>query len=162
MPSPAIMRSAASSSAAAVFSSCSRRRPTLDSITQRRYVTTLQNDDGQTTVEVAMSTATDQVTGLAYELEGAGTPVVFLHGLTFDRRSWRPIIERLGGSVRSIAIDLPAHGESGGAPGPFDAIAAQLHELLGSLAVDRPIVVGHSMSGGLASFYATTYPTCGL
>ena len=108
-------------------------------------------------------TATDAAARLAYDDEGAGTPVVFLHGLTFDRRTWRPIIERLDtASARSIAIDLPAHGESDGAPAPLDEIAAQLHELLGSLVVDRPIVVGHSMSGGLASFYAATYPACGV
>ncbi len=109
-----------------------------------------------------MAAATDSATRLAYDDEGAGTPVVLLHGLTFDRRTWRPIIDRLDGSVRSIAIDLPAQGESGGAPAPFDEIAAQLHELLGSLAVDRPVVVGHSMSGGLASFYAANYPARGL
>ena len=110
-----------------------------------------------------MAATTHAATRLAYDDEGAGTPVVLLHGLTFDRRTWRPIIERLdSSSARSIAIDLPAHGESDGAPAPFDELAAQLHELLGALAVDRPIVVGHSMSGGLAAFYATTYPTCGL
>jgi pimeloyl-ACP methyl ester carboxylesterase len=85
-----------------------------------------------------------------------------LHGLTFDRRSWAPIIERLDGCVRSIAIDLPAHGDSAGAPASLDDVAAQVHELVGSLAVDRPIVVGHSMSGGLASFYAAAHPTRGV
>ena len=109
-----------------------------------------------------MAAATDSVTSLAYDDEGAGTPVVFLHGLTFDRRTWRPIIERLDGCLRSIAIDLPAHGDSGGAPAPLDEIAAQVHQLVGSLAVDRPVVVGHSMSGGLASFYAAAYPSRGL
>src|SRR5205823_10589415 len=99
---------------------------------------------------------------LAYDDEGAGSPVVFLHGLTFDRRTWRPIIGRLDGCVRSIAIDLPAHGDSDGAPAPLGQVAAQVHELLGWLAADGPVVVGHSMSGGLASFYAATYPSCGL
>jgi pimeloyl-ACP methyl ester carboxylesterase len=69
-----------------------------------------------------MATAAHTATRLAYDDEGAGTPVVLLHGLTFDRRSWRPIIERLGGSVRSIAVDLPAHGESGGAPVPVEQV----------------------------------------
>ena len=109
-----------------------------------------------------MAATTDSMTSLAYDDEGAGTPVVFLHGLTFDRRTWRPIIERLDGCVRSIAIDLPAHGDSGGAPVPLDEFAAQVHRLLGSLEVDRPVVVGHSMSGGLASFYAANYPSRGL
>jgi pimeloyl-ACP methyl ester carboxylesterase len=109
-----------------------------------------------------MSTATGSATSIAYDDEGAGTPVVFLHGLTFDRRTWRPIIERLDGSLRSIAIDLPAQGESGGGPAPLDEVAVQVHDLLGSLAVDRPIVVGHSMSGGLATLYAAAYASRGL
>ncbi len=109
-----------------------------------------------------MSAATRHETGLAYEIEGAGTPVVFLHGLTFGRRTWRPIIDRLGGTVRSVAIDLPAHGESGGAPAPLEAVAAQVHELLATLSVERPIMVGHSMMGGLAALYAAAYPTRGV
>ncbi len=109
-----------------------------------------------------MSAETLHATGLAYEIEGAGTPVAFLHGLTFDRRSWRPIIDHLGSSVRSIAIDLPAHGESGGAPAPLDAVAVQVHELLSSLGVERPVVVGHSMMAGLACIYAVAYPSRGL
>jgi pimeloyl-ACP methyl ester carboxylesterase len=111
--------------------------------------------------EAEMSATTDQATELAYEAEGAGTPVVFLHGLTFDRRSWRPIIERLGGSVWSIAVDLPAHGESRGVPS-FEQVPARVNELLASLAVERPIVVGHSMSAGLACLYASAYPTRGV
>src|SRR4051794_4889526 len=109
-----------------------------------------------------MATAAHEATKLAYDIEGDGVPVVFLHGLTFDRRSWRPIVERLSGSVRSIAVDLPAHGESRGAPAPLEQIAALLHELLGSLRVERPIVVGHSMSGGLACIYAAAYPVRGV
>jgi len=109
-----------------------------------------------------MAAVANSATGLAYDDEGAGTPVVFLHGLTFDRRSWRPITGRLDGSVRSIAIDLPAHGDSSGAPAPLEEVAGQVHELVGSLRVDRPVLVGHSMSGGLAAFYAAAYPSRGL
>jgi pimeloyl-ACP methyl ester carboxylesterase len=109
-----------------------------------------------------MAAAAHPVTRLAFDDEGAGTPVVFFHGLTFDRRSWRPVVERLGGSVRSVAVDLPAHGESGGAPAPLEQVAAQVHELLSSLAVERPIVVGHSMMSGLAAMYALSHATRGV
>ena len=109
-----------------------------------------------------MAAATHPASGLAYDDEGTGTPVVFLHGLTFDRRTWRPITERLDGLVRSIAIDLPAHGVSNGAPASFEQIAGLVHELLRSLAAECPIVVGHSMSGGLALWYSTAYPTSGV
>src|SRR5215218_5599545 len=159
-PSAAIVRSAASSSASAVVTSCSRCRPTVDKISQHRYGNSVTKS--AVIPEDAMAPAIDSVTGLAYDDEGGGPAVVFLHGVTFDRRSWAPIIERLDGCVRSLAIDLPAHGVSGGAPASLDDVAAQVHQLIGSLMVDRPIVVGHSMSGGIASFYATAYPSRGV
>jgi pimeloyl-ACP methyl ester carboxylesterase len=109
-----------------------------------------------------MASAAHSVKMLAFDDEGAGTPVVFLHGLTFDRRTWRPIIDRLHGTVRSIAIDLPAHGQSGGRPADLDAVAAQVHELLSSLGIDSPIVVGHSMSAGIAASYAAAFPASGI
>jgi len=109
-----------------------------------------------------MATAMHTATGLAYDDEGTGVPVVLLHGLTFDRRSWRPIVDRLGGAMRSIAIDLPAHGASAGTPAPLDDIAAQVRELVRSLGVERPVVVGHSMMAGLACVYAAAHPTRGI
>jgi pimeloyl-ACP methyl ester carboxylesterase len=98
---------------------------------------------------------------LAYELAGRGVPVVLLHGLTFDRRTWAPIVDRLGDDVLSIAIDLPGHGESGGRPMPLERLAALLRDQLDGLGVDRPVVVGHSMSGGLATLYAARHPVRG-
>jgi pimeloyl-ACP methyl ester carboxylesterase len=52
---------------------------------------------------------------------------VLVHGLTFDRRTWRPVIERLDGAVTTLAVDLPAHGDSGGPPGRLEELAAQIH-----------------------------------
>jgi pimeloyl-ACP methyl ester carboxylesterase len=51
-------------------------------------------------------------------------PVVFLHGLTFDRTTWRPIIERLGEGVCSVALDLPGHGETADEPCSLHEAAA--------------------------------------
>jgi pimeloyl-ACP methyl ester carboxylesterase len=109
-----------------------------------------------------MATVTDLQAGLAYDIEGTGTPVVFLHGLTFDRRTWRPIIDRLDGSVTSIAIDLPAHGDSGGEPAPLETVTERIHQLLQTLGVDRPVVVGHSMAAGIAGLYASEHPARGV
>jgi len=109
-----------------------------------------------------MATATDLEAGLAYDIEGTGTPVVYLHGLTFDRRTWRPIIDRLEGSVTSIAIDLPAHGESGGEPAPLEAVAERVHRLLETLHVERPVVVGHSMAAAVAGLYVSAHPARGI
>ena len=109
-----------------------------------------------------MAITTDSARKLAYDVDGSGTPVVFVHGLTFDRRTWRPIIERLDGSVRSIAIDLPAHGGSGGEPTSLENVTEQMHRLVESLGVERPVVVGHSMAAGIACLYASAHPARGI
>ena len=58
-----------------------------------------------------MATATDLETRLAHDTERTRTPVVLIHGLTFDRRTWRPIIEQLDGSVTTIAISMMLAGK---------------------------------------------------
>jgi pimeloyl-ACP methyl ester carboxylesterase len=107
-----------------------------------------------------MSITSPQST-LAFERHGTGTPLVLLPGLTFDRRSWRPIVERLGDDVAVVAVDLPGHGGSPGPPADLADVAAQVHRLLDRLGVAEPIVVGHSMSGALAMIYAASYPVRG-
>jgi pimeloyl-ACP methyl ester carboxylesterase len=107
-----------------------------------------------------MST-TPQQASLAVERHGTGVPIVLLPGLTFDRRSWRPIVDRLDERVCTIAVDLPAHGASPGPPCDLEEVAAQVHGLLESLDVTEPIVVGHSASGGVAMIYAASYPVRG-
>ena len=100
--------------------------------------------------------------GLAYEEHGDGMPVVFLHGLTFDRTTWRPIIERLGDGVRSIALDLPGHGDTAGEPCTMREAAARVKSAVDSLGIGEPVIVGHSISSGIASIYAASYPVRGL
>ena len=104
-----------------------------------------------------MATTTDPQTDLAHDIGGTGTPVVFLHGLTFDRRTWRPIIEELEGSVTSIAIDLPAHGDSGGKPTPLENVAEQIHRLLEALDVERPVVVEDPALGEVIAVRSMVY-----
>jgi len=110
-----------------------------------------------------MATITEDVQSadLAFEQRGAGVPVVFLHGLTFNRTTWRPIVDRLGDSVHSIAVDLPAHGTTGGAPCGLDEVVRRVRTLVDHLGVERPLLVGHSMSGAIASLYAAAHPARG-
>jgi pimeloyl-ACP methyl ester carboxylesterase len=100
--------------------------------------------------------------GLAYEMHGDGMPVVFLHGLTFDRATWRPIIERLGDGVCSIAFDLPGHGDTAGEPCTMRDAATRVNAALESMGIGEPVIVGHSISAGIASIYAASYPVRGL
>ena len=111
---------------------------------------------------VARQTREPGTIPLAYDIAGSGPDLVFLHGLTFDRSSWQPIIDRVAGDYRCTVIDLPGHGDSDGPPRPLDDIAAALHRLLGDLGIERPVVVGHSMGVALAASYAAAYPVRGV
>src|SRR6187397_545400 len=104
-----------------------------------------------------MITTTGNLTTLAYETAGTGTPVDLLHGLTFDRTSWRPIVDELDGAVRTIAIDLPAHGDSPGPATSMEQLAARLHDQLVTLDIARPLLVGHSYGAAVASMYVASY-----
>lgn len=99
---------------------------------------------------------------LAYEERGSGFPVVFIHGLTFSRSAWRPIIDRLPERFRCVAVDLPGHGESAGLPANFEGVGVDLHRLVTELRIERPVVVGHSLGAMLATMYAAFYPAAGV
>jgi pimeloyl-ACP methyl ester carboxylesterase len=90
------------------------------------------------------------------------TAFVFLHGLTFNRRMWEPVMDGLPSRRRAIALDLPGHGGSPSLAGRglapvVDAVRAAVE----AAGVERPIVVGHSIGGPLASMYASAHPTSG-
>ena len=104
---------------------------------------------------------TSRETSLAFDRVGSGVPVVLLPGLTFGRRTWRPIVERLRDDVCTVAVDLPAQGDSGGPPRALADVAAAVHRLVERLGIEDPVVVGHSMSGAVAMIYAASYPARG-
>jgi pimeloyl-ACP methyl ester carboxylesterase len=96
---------------------------------------------------------------LAHELHGpveAGTKqLVLIHGITESRHSWRPIINRLSESYRVLAVDLRGHGESahGEAYDPI-SYAGDVVETMASVGVAKPVVLGHSLGGVVASAVA--------
>lgn len=101
-------------------------------------------------------------TALAFDDLGDGTPVVFLHGLTFSRRTWQPVVDLLTGRFRCINVDLPAHGETGGSPASLQEVAERVHSLVADLAAEPPVVIGHSMGAMIASLYAANFPARGV
>ena len=83
--------------------------------------------------------------------DGAGAPVVFLHGFGADLSSWRPMVGQLGPGFPMMALDLPGHGASAGVEASdfsavVDAVGQALHELGGGLHL-----VGHSLGGAVAT-----------
>lgn len=90
-------------------------------------------------------------------------PVLLLHGASGNLADMRVALgERLAQRYRVILVDRPGHGWSDRPGGGADALptsqAKLIHQALTRLGIQRPIVVGHSWSGALATAYALAYP----
>jgi pimeloyl-ACP methyl ester carboxylesterase len=84
--------------------------------------------------------------------EGAGHPIVFLHGFGSDLSSWRPFVGRLSIGNPMIGIDLPAHGGSAGHEA--DGLAAIVDRVAATLLATghhRVHLVGHSLGAAVAA-----------
>jgi pimeloyl-ACP methyl ester carboxylesterase len=93
-------------------------------------------------------------------------PLLLVHGLSFDRHQWRPVLDELATidpGRRVLAVDLPGHGGSPARDSyPLDGVVAALHQAATDAGLDAPIVVGHSLGGVLATIYAASYPVRGV
>lgn len=94
---------------------------------------------------------------LAYERQGAGAPVVLLHGLGIDKAVWADVADALASSFDTVRLDLRGHGESSPADVPF-AHHDDVARALGALGVERAHLVGLSMGGGVALDVALAHP----
>lgn len=100
------------------------------------------------------------VSSLYVAERGAGSKtIVFLHGFGGSHEVWRRVCAALGGSARTMAYDLPGHGNSLGhlAPGA-KAIARAILADLSIRGLGRVHLVGHSMGGAVATLMALADP----
>ncbi len=90
-------------------------------------------------------------------------PLLFLHGLTFDRRMWDPVLDALPASRTALALDLPGHGGSPRlAERGLQAVVRAVQEAVRDAGLEEPVVVGHSIGGPLATLYAAEHPAAGV
>lgn len=90
----------------------------------------------------------------------AGLPVVLLHGYTDSRQSYRPLLATLPVGLRLIAVSHRGHGDSDKPASRYDAaeLAADVAHFMDALAIDRAVIVGHSMSSQVAQRFAALHP----
>ena len=108
--------------------------------------------------------ATNTKASLYHIDEGAGQPVIMIHGLAasmFDWVSLLPALVRAG--YRGIAVDILGHGDSYKPEDPQQYVAQNVYQALEdwieSLDLPRPfILVGHSLGGYLSISYALSHP----
>jgi pimeloyl-ACP methyl ester carboxylesterase len=109
--------------------------------------------------EVAESFLDLAHTGLRVRLLacGSGPPLVLLHGVSLSAAAWVPLFNALPGR-RLLAVDLPGHGLSDPVRYRRGHVRQHARELIDdifdALGVDEAPVVGHSLGGMLALWYA--------
>lgn len=97
--------------------------------------------------------------GTAYAEQGAGEPLVLIHGVGMRLEAWAPQMAALGKSHRVIAVDMPGHGESRSLSGEagLEAFVAWLGLFLDDLGLECVNVAGHSMGALIAGGAAATF-----
>ena len=103
---------------------------------------------------------------LAYLDEGAGEPVLLIHGFASNMRvnwvspGWVKTLTEAG--YRAIALDNRGHGASSKSHRPADyypdKMAADAAALLDHLGLERAHVMGYSMGARVAAFMALAFP----
>lgn len=88
--------------------------------------------------------------------------VVLIHGMTFSKETWDPIVDRLRGRFRCLAVDLPGHGRSTGSGADLQVVVARIHATIDANEVTRPVIVGHSAGALHATGYGATHDTAGV
>jgi pimeloyl-ACP methyl ester carboxylesterase len=103
---------------------------------------------------------------LEYAEQGTGLPVVFLHGYTDSWRSFGSVLPHLPRGLRAIALSQRGHGDSYRPASGYRArhFAGDVAAVLDALAIDRAVIVGHSMGTQVAQRFAIDHPerTLGL
>ena len=99
---------------------------------------------------------------LAYTRSGAGAPLVLLHGIGLDRRSWDPVVPALARHYDVIAVDLPGFGDSALGQADPKALAEAVAGLLTELGVTSPHLAGNSLGGWVALELAGLSPVASL
>lgn len=96
---------------------------------------------------------------LHYRTMGKGQPIIILHGVFGTSDNWQTFAKQLSDSYQIFLLDQRNHGLS-----PHDdafdyhVMAEDLREFIETHKLENPIILGHSMGGKVAMFFAVSYP----
>ena len=99
-------------------------------------------------------------TQLYYETHGEGDPLLIIPGGGADGRYYQPIVDILKSNYRVILPDPRGSGrsEKGSQDYSFDLLAEDMKALLDHLNINQTFILGHSMGGMVAQYFACHYP----
>jgi pimeloyl-ACP methyl ester carboxylesterase len=98
---------------------------------------------------------------VSYVDEGAGEPVILIHGIPTWGYLWHRLVPVLAEQNRVLAPDLIGFGYSDKSDDFDRSIARQaemIDALMGQLEIERANIVAHDIGGGVALRLATLYP----
>ncbi len=86
---------------------------------------------------------------------GTGFEIVLLHGLFGSSKNWSRIGRHLSRYGHCYGVDQRNHGESAHHPAHrLDDLIEDLDNWIGSMGIERPVLLGHSMGGTVAMGFA--------
>ncbi len=90
---------------------------------------------------------------------GQGPDLLILHGLFGSSDNWLSIAKILSSEYRVILPDARNHGQSPFSPTHnYTVMSEDLMELISSLNLQNPLIIGHSMGGKTLMKFLTLYP----
>ena len=92
--------------------------------------------------------------------EGAGKPILCIHGITANCRCWDTLAQALAPQYHVMAMDLRGRGQSD-KPSKGYALDYHLRDincLLDDLNLDRVVIMGHSLGAFIGLAFAAEYP----
>jgi abhydrolase domain-containing protein 6 len=92
---------------------------------------------------------------------GTGETVLFVHGFGMEKDGWGLFLKAFSKSYRLIVPDLPGFGENSQVASATYDVPSQVKRLsrfVETISVNRFHLVGSSMGGYIAGFYASEYP----
>ncbi len=103
-----------------------------------------------------------QVNGLNiyYEIHGSGIPVILLHGGLETCQMWSPVTASFSRDYQVITPDSRGHGRTDNPSGNFSypLMAEDIAQLIKTLRLNKPFVIGYSDGGQTALYMAINYP----
>jgi pimeloyl-ACP methyl ester carboxylesterase len=96
---------------------------------------------------------------LHFQVQGAGFPLILLHGFLGSLNNWRSESKRLGDHYKVYSLDLRNHGSS-----PhnelmnYDVMSDDVYEFADQHNLTSSFLLGHSMGGKVAMQFATRLP----
>jgi pimeloyl-ACP methyl ester carboxylesterase len=102
----------------------------------------------------------ERVTVIAESGIRTGPSYILLHGIGMGRRYWGALTDTLGQHGRVYALDLPGFGDAPEPETPLDMRQSGdlIAELVESLGIANPVLVGHSMGAQVAVEAAARHP----